>query len=143
MADDLLAQFRRTGATSVDGAKPPSVPQEYVAFAAKDRSQYLDIRLARPPYHSPRNHLLVNVAYDGPFGTNFLVTYTTMNVLVRGSNLQEVVFAIQNQMAAYIQEFDPDKWPRPKNEKAPFIESIEIHFHGDITGANNADAVRH
>jgi hypothetical protein len=143
MADDLLAQFRRTGATSVGGAKLPSVPKEYVAFAAKDRSQYLDIRLARPPYHSPRNNLLVNVAHDGPFGTNFLVTYTTMSVLVKGCNLQELVFAIQNQMAAYIQEFDPHKWPKLKNEKAPFIESIEIHFHGDITGANNADAVRH
>jgi hypothetical protein len=142
MGDDLLAQFRRTPATSASGPRPP-VPDEYVAFAAKDKAQFLDIRLVRPPYHSPRNNLLVNVAYDGPFGTNFLVTYTTMNVLVRGRNLQEVVFAVQNLMAIYIQEFDPDRWSRPKNDKAPFIESIEIHFHVDMTGANNGDATTH
>jgi hypothetical protein len=145
MADDLLAQFRRT-ATSGSAVKPPPAPpasEEYVAFAAKDKTLYLDIRLARPPYHSPRNNLLVNVAHDGPFGTNFLVTYTTVSVLVRGRNLQEVVFAIQNHMAGYIQEFDPDKWPKPINDKAPFIERIEIQFHGDITGASSGDATRH
>lgn len=143
MADDLLAQFRRTGsATSTGGAKPPAEPEEYVAFAAKDRSIYLEIRPVRPPYQSPRNHLLVNVAHDGPFGTNFLITYTTMSVLVRGRNLQEVVFAIQNDMGGYIREFDPNKWPEPKNDK-PFIESIEIQFHCDLGGANNGEAVRH
>jgi hypothetical protein len=143
MADDLLAQFRRTSATSPGAGKPSPAPEEYVAFVAKDRAQYLDIRLARPPYHSPRNNLLVNVAHDGPFGTNFLITYTTMSVLVRGCNLQEVVFAIQNLMAGCIQEYDPDKWPKPKNDKAPIIESIEIQFHGDMTGASNGDGTRH
>lgn len=145
MADDLLAQFRRT-ATSGSAVKPPTappVPEEYVAFAAKDRALYLDIRLTTPPYHSPRNNLLINVAHDGPMGTNFLVTYTTMSVLVSGSNLQEVVFAIQNQMAGYIQEFDRDKWPKPKDSKAPFIERIEVHFHSDITGAGNGNSVTH
>lgn len=143
MGDELLAQFRRTGATSGGGPKPPHAPDEYVAFAAKDKTQFLDIRSAKPPYQSPRNNLLVNVAHDGPLGTNFLVTYTTMSVLVRGRNLQEIVFAVQNLQAVYIQEFDPDKWPKPKNEKAPFIESIAVHFHGDITGENNGETTRH
>ena len=142
MGDDFLTQLRRSAATSAGAGKPPTAPpapEEYVAFTARDRVQFLDIRLARPPHHSPRNNLLVNVAHDGACGTNFLVTYTTMSVLVEGCNLQEVVRAIQNFMAVYIQEFDPDKWPRPKNDKAPFIERIEIHFHGDVTG----DATRH
>ena len=143
MADELLAQFRRTSATSAGGVKPPATPEEYVAFVGKDRAQYLDIRLARPPHHSPRNNLLVNVAHDNPLGTNFLITYTTMSVLVRGSNLQEVVFAIQNQMAASIVEYDPDKFPKPKNDKAPFIESIAVHFHGDIVNGDGGDATKH
>ena len=143
MADDLLAQFRRTSATSAGAGKPPPAPEEYVAFAAKDKAQYLDIRPVRPPYQSPRNNLLINVAHDGPMGTNFLITYTTMSVLVQGSNLQEIVFAIQNNMAAYIQEFDPDKWTKPKNDKAPLIESIKVHFHADVSGSNNGDPVRY
>jgi hypothetical protein len=128
MADDLLAQFRRTSATSA--GRPPAVPEEYVAFAGKDKALYLDIRLAKPPHHSPRNNLLLNVAHDGAYGTNFLLTYTIMSVLVRGRNLQEVVFAIQNHMAVYIQEFDRDRWPKPKDDKAPFIENIDVQMHG-------------
>jgi hypothetical protein len=131
MGDDLLAQFRRTSPPPGSGAKPPSGPEEYVAFTAKDKAQYLDIRLIRPPHHSPRNNLLLNVAHDGAFGTNFLLTYTIMSVLVRGRNLQEVVFAIQNHMAICIQEFDPDRWGQPKNAKAPFIENIDIQMHGN------------
>jgi hypothetical protein len=53
-----------------------------------------------------------------------------MSVLVRGRNLQEIVFAIQNNMAVYIQEFDPDRWPKPKDDKAPFIENIDVQMHG-------------
>ena len=26
----------------------------------------------------------------------------------------------------FIQEFDADRWEKPKDEKAPFIESIEV-----------------
>ena len=28
--------------------------------------------------------------------------------------------------ADFIQEFDPDRWQMPKDDKAPFIESIEV-----------------
>jgi hypothetical protein len=152
MADNFLNQLRRQAATSgAQGKTPPVTPpppspparEEYVAFAAKDKTLFLDIRLAKPPFQSPRNTLLVNVAHDGPSGTNFLVTYTTMSILVQGRNLQEIVYAIQNLQAAYIQEFDPDRWLKPENNKAPFIESIEVHFHGDTTGANKSEAARH
>jgi hypothetical protein len=34
--------------------------------------------------------------------------------------------ALQMGTADFIQEYDPDKWPKPKDEKAPFIESIQI-----------------
>lgn len=137
MVDDLLERFRRgipspgAGAAPIP-AKAPAAParEEYVAFKGKDKTPFLDIRMVKPPFQSPRYNLLVNVAHDGAFGTTFMMTFTTMSVLVRGRNLQDIVLAIQNGMAAFIQEFDGDKWPRPTNEKAPFIENIEVHFHG-------------
>jgi hypothetical protein len=129
MSSDPLAQYRKTPPA------PPSAgtqkgPEEYVAFAGKDKPLYLEIRRAMAPTRSPRNTLLLDVSFDGPFGTNFVLSYTFMVVLVRGKNLQEMIFAIQNNMAAYIQEFDPDRWGTPKNEKAAFIESIEVHMVG-------------
>ena len=46
--------------------------------------------------------------------------------MVRGKNLQKMVFAIESGMADFIQEFDPERWEKPKDEMAAFIESIEI-----------------
>jgi len=43
-----------------------------------------------------------------------------MMVLVRGKNLQTVVFAIENGMADFIQEFDFKRWPEPTDATAPF-----------------------
>lgn len=130
MVDDLLAQFRKSAPPTTGGPQPP-MQEEYVAFVAKDKSHFLEIRRVRPPHHSPRSNLLLNVAHDGAYGTNFLVTYTIMSVLVRGRNLQEIVFAIQNQMGGFIQEFDPERWAKPTSDKAAFIESIEIQWHGN------------
>jgi hypothetical protein len=47
-------------------------------------------------------------------------------VLVRGKNLQPVIAALEMTTADFIQEFDPDRWQRPKDAKAPIIESIEV-----------------
>jgi hypothetical protein len=68
---------------------------------------------------------LLDIAHDGPFGTNFVLYYSFMMiVLVTGRNLQPVIMALQMGTADFIQEYDPDKWP--KDENAPFIETIQI-----------------
>jgi hypothetical protein len=70
---------------------------------------------------------LLDIAHDGPFGTNFVLYYSFMMiVLVTGRNLQPVIMALQMGTADFIQEYDPDKWPKPKDENAPFIETIQI-----------------
>ena len=55
-----------------------------------------------------------------------MLVYTVLMVLVRGRNLQKLVFAIENGMADYIQEFDAARWQKPADASAPFIESIEV-----------------
>jgi hypothetical protein len=39
-----------------------------------------------------------------------------------------VIFAIENGMADYIQEFDLKRWPEPTDATAPFIESIYVRI---------------
>jgi hypothetical protein len=123
--NDPLAQFRKKPAGSGADATPPTEPGEYLAFDAKDHVPRLRIRRANDPTRSPGYNYLLDVVYDGEFGTNFTLVYTFLMVLVRGRNLQPVVMALEMGTADFIQEFDPDRWQMPKDEKAPFIESID------------------
>jgi hypothetical protein len=124
---DPLAQYRKTPVAP--GGAGPSQPKEtdaYVAFGTKDKVFRLRIRRAMAPTRSPGYAYLLDVVYDGSFGTNFVLVYTFLMVLVRGRNLQQLVFALESGMAEFIQEFDPDRWAKPTDETAPFIESIEV-----------------
>jgi len=122
---DPLAQYRRPSALGSAKAPPPTV-EEYTAFGTKDRVARLRIRSRMEPVHSPGYNLLLDVVYDGEFGTNIVLAYTVLHVMVRGRNLQKLVYAIENGMADFIQEFDPDRWEKPTDANAPIIESIEI-----------------
>jgi hypothetical protein len=125
--NDPLAQYRKKPVGNVAEPTPPKGPDEYVAFDAKDKVDRLQIRQANAQARSPGYGYLLDIAHDGPYGTNFVLYYSfMMMVLVEGRNLQPVVMALQMGTADFIQEYDPDKWPMPKDEKAPFIESIQI-----------------
>ena len=125
--NDPLAQFRRKPPGAVAEPPPPKGPEGYVAFDAKDRVERLKIQSANEQTRSPRYHDLLDITYDGPYGTNFVLIYSFMIiVLVEGKNLRPVIAALQMGTADFIQEFDPDKWPKPTDEKAPFIESIKV-----------------
>ncbi len=100
---DPLAQWRRSSRPPTD--TPPTGPEQYLAFDTKDKVFCLRIRGADDFIYAPRYNILLNVLYDKQ-GTHFILTYTVMLVLARGKNLQKVVFAIENGMADYIQEFD-------------------------------------
>lgn len=124
--NDPLAQFRRKPIVPSGQTKPPIGTDEYVAFNAKDKVDRLKIRRANDPTRSPGYAYLLDIAYDGPFGTNFVLFYTFMIVLVEGRNLQGLTSALEMGTVEFIQEFDPDRWTKPKDELAPFIESIQV-----------------
>jgi hypothetical protein len=125
MADDLLAQYRKTSTNPV-GKAVPTGTNEYVAFGVRDKVHRLRIRSLTAPVNSPGYNILLNVVYDGEQGTNFMLVYTVLMVLVRGKNLQKLVFAIENGHADYIQQFDPAKWQKPAEADAVIIDSIEV-----------------
>ena len=127
MAHDPLSQFRKTPNIPAGGnAIPPAGIEDYVAFGTKDKVGRLRVCCALPLVHSPSYNLLLDVVSDGKFGTNFVLVFTVLLVMVKGKNLQKMVFALENGMADYIQEFDPERWEKPKDDTAAFIESIEI-----------------
>jgi hypothetical protein len=124
---DPLAQYRKKPPGTVAQPAPPKTPDEYVAFDAKDKVDRLSIRQANQQSRTPAYCYLLDITHDGPYGTNFVLYYSFMlMVLVEGKNLQPVIMAIQMGTADFIQEYDPDRWPKPNDSKAPFIESIKV-----------------
>jgi hypothetical protein len=121
---------------------PPPEPAGYVAFGTKDKVNRLRIRSAMAPVQSPGYNILLNITYDGDYGTNFVLLYTVLMVLVRGKNLQKLVYAIENGMADFIQEYDPDRWPKPADANAAIIDSIEVRVIEGGGTAPGADATR-
>jgi len=149
---DPLAQFRKTPVAPAGavlggaGTGKPTEPDAYTAFGTKDKVLRLRIRRAMAPTRSPGYAYLMDVVYDGSYGTNFVLVYTFLMVLVRGKNLQQLVFALEGGMADYIQEFDPDRWAKPTDETAAFIESIEVvvpQGASSIPGTEKAEDTKH
>jgi hypothetical protein len=126
MAHDPLSQFRKTPVTPKGGMLPPQESDEYAAFGTKDKVRRLRIRSATALTHSPGYNLLLDIVSDGRLGTHFILVYNVLLVKVQGKNLQKMVFAIENGMADFVQEFDPERWQKPADVEAAFIESIEI-----------------
>jgi len=126
---DPLAKYRSKAASPPVSFEMPEGPEVYAAFATKDRVERLKIKGANQPTRAPGYNNLMEIIYDGSIGTNFVLSFSWLMVLVRGKNLQPVIMALLASTADYIQEFDPDLWDKPTDEKKPFIESIEIVVH--------------
>lgn len=124
--NDPLAQYRKKPVGAVAEPPPPKGPEEYVAFDAKDKVERLSIRQADRQARTPSYGYLLDIAHDEA-GTSFMLYYSfMMMVLVEGRNLHPVIMAIQMGTAEFIQEYDPARWQKPKDPKAPFIESIKV-----------------
>ena len=137
---DPLAQFRKKSPPAAPGDDGnPTATEEYVAFGAKDRVTRLRIRRASAPTRAPGYTYLLDVVYDGSYGTNFVLVFTFLMVMVRGRNLQPVIAALENGMADFIQEFDSDRWQRPRDETTPFIESVEVVVQESAASVSGAE----
>ena len=125
MADDLLAQYRRGTGSSPTGKTPPPDANEYAAFGVREKPARLRIRSNTAPVNAPGYNILLNVVYDNE-GTHFMLVYTVLMVLVRGRNLQKLIFALENNNCDFIQQYDPTKWQKPTAADAAVIDMIEI-----------------
>ena len=119
---DPLAPYRRKPTTP---AEPPKEPAGYVAFGGKARVERLKIHFAKERTHAPSYFHLQNLSYDGQHGTSCVWMFDFMCVLIRGKNLQGLVTALALGTVDFVQEFNPDLWPKP-DDKSPLVESIEI-----------------
>jgi hypothetical protein len=134
MAHDPLAQFRKHAPGAILDGTPKMPVEDYLAFGTKDKVERLRIRSRLAPVNSPSYNILLNVIYNTE-GTQVVLVFTILMVLVQGKNLHRLVFAVENGLADFIQEYDPAKWPKPNDTGEAFIDSIELRAMDDITKA--------
>ena len=84
------------------------------------------IRRVNVPLFALAGHSFCDV-----YWLNFVLFFEHMTVAVRGQNLQPVVVALENGTADFIQQYHHDLWPKPSDENAPLIETIEIIIRGE------------
>jgi hypothetical protein len=137
---DPLAAFRRP-ATEKSTAFSKEA-ETYVAFGGKDRVERLRIRRVLAPTRAPRYLHLLDLAYDGHFGTNFALFYDFMVVMVRGKNLQTLVAGLEMGTVDFIQEYHSELWDKPADDAA-IIESIDIVVNGEQPAAKSDDGKKH
>ena len=140
---DILDQFEQKRKEQL------TVKHEYEAFKAVDRRQLrLKIRPASPSIWERVTYAyLLHIMEDGEAGTQVVLVFTFMVVVITGRNLQAVAEAIEQERCDFIQAYDPGKWARPEDPGAAFIESIVIHARaaedlpgllGETAGAGEA-----
>ena len=75
--------------------------------------------------HAPSYRYLMDVSFNGQYGTELVLVYSFLMVKIKGRNLQPVVAAILENSCHFIQDYHPNEFlPPPPN--APFIETIEF-----------------
>jgi hypothetical protein len=75
--------------------------------------------------HAPSYRYLMDVAFNGQYGTEIALIYSFLMVKIKGRNLQPVIAAILENSCNFIQDYHPGEFSQVPQD-APYIESIEI-----------------
>lgn len=134
MSDDPLAKWRRD---AVEPAAPASLQETassatandyaYVAFDAADRQERVALRRASGLVREPSYAGLIELAHDGESGSIVILIFSfNLKVTIIGRNLQSLVTGLRMSKIQFVQEYDAKRWEKPKDESAPFVETITV-----------------
>jgi hypothetical protein len=97
---------------------------DYLAFKAVDRKQRrLLIKTVGTPSEWVTYQYLLRIVID-PTATQIVLIFSFMGITITGRNLWLMADAIAEDRCDYIQQFDPQKWEKPTDAAAAYVESI-------------------
>lgn len=135
MTKDLLEQFRGKTAEPKVVSGPQRVP--YEAYRRSDtRLLRLKVRPRLRAWERVNYSYLHRIVEDGVYGTQIGLIYSFAVIILQGRNLQLVAEAIDVERCEFVQQFDPDRWERPADAKAPIIERIDFHVQSKIEASD-------
>ena len=98
----------------------------YEAYKVKDKgAERLEIRRVLGESHAPSYRYLMDVSFNGDYGTELVLIYSFLMVKIKGRQMQPLIRAILEGTCAFIQDFHPKEFLQPQ-PGAAIIESIEI-----------------
>jgi hypothetical protein len=114
---DLSAQFRL------------DLPEVYHAFGVYDRRS-LSLRV-QPAYDAP----FLTVRYAtllytqmAPSQTRLDLVFGSVVVSLGGRHLSPLQVAVSQERCAWVQQYDPARWPLTPGTGEPFIASVKVHL---------------
>lgn len=135
MSKDLLEQFRNKA--TADKVLPGPTRVVYDAFRRSDkRVQKLKFRPRNRAWERIAYHALYRIVEDGIYGTQIGLVYNFAVIVIKGRNLQPIAEAIDSEQCDYVQQFDADRWEKPSDPKAPFIEAMEFHVQTKVEASD-------
>jgi len=100
-------------------------PSFYTAYGTGDRCQErLELRRVLGTWHSLPYRYLLNIVFNGAYGTELVLVYSTQLVKVAGRNMQPLIRAILEGTCTFIQDYHPQEFTPPPKD-APVIASME------------------
>ena len=125
MVDDALTEAR-PNLMNARAATPGSSLLAYEAFKVGSAvTERLEIRRVLGVWHSPAYRYLMDILYNGRFGTSFVLLYSFMAVEVTGKSMQPIIHAIQSGTCAFLQDFHPNEFVSPQ-PGTPMITGIRM-----------------
>jgi hypothetical protein len=113
----------------------------YCAFRVSPRREdHLEIRMASEAWQLPRFFDLYRIIPNQRLGTEIVLLFPEFGVFIAGRNLLPVMYAIKAHRCAFIEAYHGEKFaPVGKEDKAPFISSIELREREETKKGSDAD----
>ena len=121
---DPLDAFRRNKPADNTVAKANLRLKPYEAFRTKERTDRLEIRRVLGETRAPSYRYLMDIGFNGEFGTELVLYFSFLIVKIAGKNMQPLIRAIIDGNCAVLQDFHPKEFIAPA-EDAPIITSVE------------------
>lgn len=119
------AVFRRIS-KSATSDRMAGDPYHYVAYGQAHRSlPRLEIRRVLGAWHALSYRQLVDIVFNGIFGTEIVLGFSTTIVTIAGKNLQPITAALLEETCTFIQDYHQHEFTRPAPDE-PIITSIEV-----------------
>ena len=122
--NDPLSAFRKEDNRNNSQSAAGSGLKAYEAFRCREKTENLEIRPVLNESRAPSYRYLMDIGFNGDYGTELMIYFSFMMVKVAGKNMQPIVRAIIEGKLASIHEFHPNEFAAPAKD-APIITSIE------------------
>ena len=121
---DPLSAFRRENTGNESQSSAGIGLKAYEAFRCREKADNLEIRPVLNESRVPSYRYLMDIGFNGDYGTELMIYFSFMMVKVAGKNMQPIVRAIIEGKLASIHEFHPNEFATPASN-VPIITSIE------------------